>query len=331
MLRATIDRIDGDRSGNADVGAATAARFDIDDVLRTPLPIAPDERNADGDGAARRDGFDDLFVSETEDFDPLRVPLKSGEHLPFPVTPEPHRVIATVTPLDASRTSKRPWFWVWGGAGTLAAAAALALAFRPAPPPVGVEATKSAAADPDVTTTHQPSPAQANEALSPPSASLAQSGPGLGATENPAAPAPGEPAQEVVAAMSRTKAVVGAGAAMKPSKVGAADAHGPSASHEPELEPAAGPTSVPDHPAPGAVSAALSSRAGAARACVSTGGKRVVVTITFRSSGDVQQVSVADPSLTASERKCISAAFAGAKVDPFARSRYEVNYPLTLP
>ncbi|MGC4063484.1 MAG: hypothetical protein QM784_02295 [Polyangiaceae bacterium] len=335
MLRTTLERIDGERSGRVDDGAATAARFDIDDVLRTPLPVAADERRDEVAETEHRNGFEDLFANDSEDFDPLRAPLKSGEHAQLPTATQPHHGISTAATIDTARTRKRPSFLVWGGAGTLAAAAALVLALRPASPPIGSEATKVVAADKNVTTAHQqPSPAQAGPGISPTSPALAKATTESAATDATQATAPaGETTQEAVAAMARasaSKVVVGGGAMPKAMK-GSAASRAPAAAAEPALEPAAGPTSLPDHPSTGAVSAALSSRTSAARACVSTGGKRVMVAITFRSSGEVQQVAVADPSLTATERKCISSAFAGAKVDPFARARFDVNYPLSLP
>jgi hypothetical protein len=334
LLRTTLERVEGERSGKPAPETKTSTRFDIDDVLRTPLPVAADEPN---DGAFQepegRNGFDDLFANESDDFDPLRAPLKSGEHLPVAAIAAQTPAVTPESPALRAEGPRRPSLLLfWGGAGTLAAAAALVLALRPAQLPPSVSSTEIASAN-HVTATHQPTPARAGagQGLANPAEEQVQARALANAAMNAATNAASEVAPGETRVSAGKPVIAGSGSAIRATKAAAAPAHEAPASREPPLEPAAGPSSAEDHPSTGAISAALLGPGKVARACVSPGGKRVNVTVAFGSAGNVVRVGVGKASLTPAEHQCIVAAFSSATVGPFARKQYEVNYPLIIP
>lgn len=97
------------------------------------------------------------------------------------------------------------------------------------------------------------------------------------------------------------------------------------------LTPAAGPSNLVDHPSVGALNAALAGAVPVAQRCLSDAAPEASARITFKADGTVQKVLVSGASLTDSARACVRQAFAHSRVEPFARSQFEVTRNLSLP
>lgn len=89
------------------------------------------------------------------------------------------------------------------------------------------------------------------------------------------------------------------------------------------------PSGLPETPSRSDVSQALGERAADVRSCTtgSTTGGQVTVSVRFGSSGAVQSVTVNSTTLPEAMRTCIAEAVRKARVPPFRRSDFNVNFP----
>lgn len=269
-------------------------------LLRTPLPLEPEEPQP-----ANPFRFD---TAQEGDFDELRAPLKSGEHPPL------REAVRQAS--GAHPTPRRPWaYWVSGSVGVLAAAAAFVIYLSPGERVEVGQATV-------------PMLPVAQEKPSPESAvSIAR------------APAPEQAESELESASPPTKRAAGspiAQAAASPAKApksSALEQPVPLTEEVPEpiLTPAAGPSNLVDHPSVGALNAALAATVPVAQRCLSVAAPEASARITFKADGTVQKVLVSGVNLTDNARACVRQAFARARVEPFARSQFEVTRNLSLP
>lgn len=306
---------------------ALASDPDEDDILRTPLPVEPGEPEP-----IDPYGFD---AEQEAVYDELRAPLQSGEHAPLRLPTqdcgasevrEARLRVADVRPLR-----RQPLYWLAGSLGTLAAAAAVVLFVQrarqePLETALGLApdgfVAKSELAASNAVPPREPTPA----------------------AETPIDDSP----HGDVAALPQTKAEIGHVAPIKPSIVaparvaqmakGSGPAHAPSpdsnapiTEKEIDLTPAAGPASLDENPAPGAVMAALARTNSDAQRCLSPSLPKVPVRVTFRSDGGVQKVDISKSGVDPSTHRCLERALGTARVAPFARARFAVNTTVSLP
>jgi hypothetical protein len=305
------------------------AQVSMADVLRTPLPLEagePDPNRLSFDGTATDNvkGFDGIFEGESLDSDPLRAPLKSGEHAHFrpavtPVTePEPPTKPAT-------STGKRRFILVLGSATTVLAAAAAFALFLRTEPNVQERSTVAVA------------PVEANRAVPATDQPKPENLDGLknSATDDKAevrklrADAETATVQVPTHAMKTASVRVAKGVAksadfdpLTPRPAAA------SAAKEPTLMPASGPNELPDHPTMGAVMSAYSKKQAEAKRCLPSGESGAKVSLSFVSSGKVTRVTVQPTSLAPTVQACVKSALSVVQVEPFARTHYEVTLSL---
>lgn len=268
-------------------------------LLRTPLPLESGEPEA-----ATPFSFDTV---QEGTFDELRAPLKSGEQLPL------REVEAPLSTAAAPLTSRqRRVYWLSSGVGVLAAAAALALYLNQPTQSSEVVQLASAVA---YAVTQEPArssaPSVAPAATEPVEVALEQT------ATTPTKKTVGSPVAHVAAAAAK---------ASKPS----VDQQAPTPA-EPALTPAAGPSNLVDHPSVGALNAALAAAVPTAQRCLSSDVPEASARITFKADGSVQKVQVSGANLTDSVRACVAQAFARSRVEPFARSQFEVTRAVSLP
>lgn len=269
-------------------------------LLRTPLPLESGEPEP-----ATPFSFDTVREGT---FDELRAPLKSGEQLPL------RELEAPLSTAGVPATSRqRRVYWLSCGAGILAAAAAFALYLGK--PTQSSEVVHAASSEANVTP-QEPAPNSA--------ANVAQAS----ATE------PVEVALEQTAATPTRKAggspVAHAAAAAAKASKSPADEE-PLAPAEPALTPAAGPSNLIDHPSVGALNAAFAAAVPTAQRCLSATVPEVNARVTFKADGSVQRVQVSGANLTDNVRVCVAQAFARSRVEPFARSQFEVTRTVSMP
>jgi hypothetical protein len=339
QLEQTLARIQAERVGtplavkprpdfSMDPGSTDPGSMDpvsMDQVLRTPLPLEagePDPTQLAFDGATTdaAQGFDGIFDGEPLDSDPLRAPLKSGEHAHFRPTATP--VTEPFPPPNpAVSIGKRRFILVLGGATTmLAAAAAVALFLRTEP---NVPAPSTVAATPleaqrDVPATDQPKTESQNNIVA-----VAESPRVKGIAAPMAADQPtGAKAKVMTASRLAKRAANPVGAAF------GSDFSPDSPSMEPSLSPASGPNELADHPTMGAIMSAYSKHQAQARQCLPSGSHGAKVSLSFASSGKVSHVAVSPTSFDANVQSCIQRALSGMQVEPFARTHYDVTLTL---
>lgn len=293
---------------------------DTDDVLvlRTPLPLEAGEPEP-------ADAF--RFENEPDaGYDPLRAPLKSGEHAPVRLAAAPHATNfdaseSVPTRLDgaAPRANARPpsWaYWLSGGVGVLAAAAACVLALRSsdridldqvAARPVMAERVRQAA----------PSEIEPTSTELPVAALTEQEQPAEAAVAPPKAAA-----RPSLAIAKRAPAA---------AKVSAGSADSPMRDEEETLVPAAGPSNLVERPSIGALNAALADGIPTAQRCLTPESPEASVRIVFQSNGSVQSIQAAAPTLSTEASVCLQRAFARARVEPFAKAQAEVTRTISLP
>lgn len=310
QLRMTMARIQRE-STDTENAVTRRADLDVADVLRTPLPLTPDEANLEFSTPA----FNDVFDGAPSDFDPLRAPLKSGEHPQLIVQPRER-----IAQAGSSTVERRRWtipsYWVLGGATTLAAAAAVLLYLRTdAKHSVAVKQDPESPPAMVVAAPNQP-PAVAVE---PPAAVVAAN-----AEANAAYPKLG-------VAVSTYRTAAAKPAAAKPTRPGADGEDAPSLAGEPPLMPAAGPSELPDHPTMGAIAAALARGRSAAQSCLPEGVRSTQVRLTFAGSGRLKSAVPLGSDLPADARACLSSSLGTARVAPFARTEYEATVAISKP
>jgi hypothetical protein len=297
-------------------GAVAETAINDDQVLRTPLPVeAGEPEPVDPYG---------FVADQAAAYDELRAPLQSGEHPPLRLAApvDDQRVIASDTRSegDLIRVPNRV-YWTAGGLGTLAAAAAIVIFLGKRAP---VEIT-TPAADLQVNRVEQ------NHASAP--AESAVRG------EHPIVTASPQPKAAELALEAKSASPTGQNMATRtaanherpklnpaPTELGTVPA-----SNEPELVPAAGPASLIDHPSTGAVNAALARRLQEAQRCLSPRVPTTGVRLTFRSLGTVQSVEILNSAADSTTRACVQEALESAKVEPFARTQYDVTTTISLP
>jgi hypothetical protein len=305
------------------------AQVSMDDVLRTPLPLEagePDPNRLSFDGAATDTvkGFDGIFEGESLDSDPLRAPLKSGEHAHFrpAVTP----VTETETPTKpATSTGKRRFILVLGSATTMLAAAAAVALFLRTEPNVKELSTVAAApveANHAVPATDQPKPENL-DGLKNAAANVNSEVPKLRADSETATAQ--VPPHAMKTASARVAKGIAKSAEFDPLAPRPAAASAPK---EPALMPASGPNELPDHPTMGAVMSAYSKRQAEAKRCLPSGESGAKVSLSFVSSGKVTRVTVLPTSLAPTVQACVFSALSAVQVEPFARTHYEVTLSL---
>jgi hypothetical protein len=301
-LESSLLRISTAAAGTPDATANAIG----ESVLDTPLPPEPGEPVA-SDPYGLSDGHE-------INYDELHVPMQSGEHFPLSAGYGEHPGIANVSVLEP----QREWRWVnWAavGAGALAAAAALALYVqRQHSSPVDLQLALEAGS---------PSAAMADSALASRDGAHPHANPE--AILNRAPAAADLPTAEAVAAATAVHPVGGA-SRVKSGHAPAVDEQSAAKGNtEPELVPAAGPSTLIDHPSSGAISAALAKRLPEAQRCVAPGEANLPVRVVFASSGNVEHVEVLAPAARADTRSCVERALKLLNVEPFARSQYAVN------
>lgn len=339
-LERTLARIQAERTASYTQARTDCLRPDLemDDVLRTPLPLEPGEPDpnqfrVDARRTPPLESFEGIFAGETLDSDPLRAPLKSGEHAHFrpAVAPSP-----SVDALDNSTPHKsRPRLaLVLGGVTTfLAAAAAVALFIRierkeTPQAEVAVASVAPVAANVDVTAPSKPISNASSDAQAVPGPVEAENGKAVSVAASKAVAPP-----SVVAVASR---------AVKPTagqerewltprasiRAGAEEGTGAAPRDEPALLPAAGPNEVPDRPTMGAILSAYSKKQAEAKRCLPPNTTGTHVTLTFSSAGKVTHVAVQPSDLDATSQACIKAALRSVQVAPFARKQFDVTLAL---
>jgi hypothetical protein len=82
---------------------------------------------------------------------------------------------------------------------------------------------------------------------------------------------------------------------------------------------------LPEHPSPGAVQAAIGAVLGNAKACVSEADDATRATVTFKSSGDVGNVTVTGWAASNGKSGCVVSALKGAKVGAFTDASYSFS------
>ncbi len=289
---------------------------DVEDVLRTPLPVEAGEPEPSDPYA-----FD---AEQGATYDLLRAPLKSGEHAPLRLTA--HGVGNTydtnaLPAGDARPTAiRRRLFFISAAVGTLAAAAAVITLRQPAPDPLigPISQTQGQATRVEPARPGESSPPTPNVTV----AALPQ------AEALPLEAKPGAATDQAVVLQSVANQQRNRGAATPPAA--AADKATP-APKEPELVPAAGPSNLMDHPSTGAVSAALSHRLPEAQRCLPPNVRTTGVRLVFQSNGAVQNVEILNPALDANARACLSQSLGAVRVEPFARGQFDVNATISKP
>lgn len=301
-------------------GTADTADADAEGalVLRTPLPLEAGEPEPA-----------DAFSFEHEPdagYDPLRAPLKSGEHAPVRLAAAPGATgfgasesAPTYFDEAALRANTRPpsWaYWLSGGVGVLAAAAACVLALRDRAP-IDVGQFAQSAAVPANVVQAAPSEETKPTSMELPESELA------------------EQVKTAEAAVATPKAVSRPSrASAKPApaiaKVASGRAEAPIREEEP-LVPAAGPSNLVERPSVGALNAALADAIPTAQRCLTPESPEASVRIVFQSIGSVQSVQAAAPRLTTEASACLQRAFARARVEPFAKAQAEVTRTISLP
>ncbi|HEY5961044.1 MAG TPA: hypothetical protein VIV60_31020 [Polyangiaceae bacterium] len=306
-LESTLERILPDSSA--------LPSFDDEalNVLETPLPPEMGEPVAT-DPYGLSDGRE-------ANFDELHTPMQSGEQSPLGIGG--YGFQPGVDPKVTSLESRRQLRWLnWTAvvAGSLAAAAALALF---------VQRQRSSDLEPQLAVAPGPNPSASREGSEPIRerlvANAASTDNAVAAANLPKAEGPMDDhaGTEVAVAATRTTAGAARGksmsaAAVQPEVVAQHDA-------EPQLVPAAGPSTLMDHPSTGAVSAALARRLPEAQRCLTGGEAGQSVRVVFRSAGSVERVDVLNPETKPDTRNCIDRALKQLRVDPFARSLYDVT------
>jgi hypothetical protein len=329
QLERTLARVRSDAS-SAEAAKPYRADLELDNVLRTPLPLEACEPapNQSADAESNRtdpDGFDGIFSGEALDTDPLRAPLKSGEHAHLrPV--ESRQPLSPDLPTPHRQRQRFSLTLVLGGATTLvAAAAALGLFIRSERQ--STEALRLAALE------------TASNAVVAPNQPTAENGNygqdviAVGPQGQPL-PAP-EPANAAVVTAPIQPLAANHAAAAKAAAPRDATAHGHVVSAltqaEPELLPAAGPSELPDHPSMGAILAAFARRQGDAKRCLPPNTSGTHVALTFANTGKVAQIAVVNSALDATTQNCIRAALGTIQVEPFAKKQYDATLPLSSP
>lgn len=275
---------------------------DIEDVLATPLPVEPGEPEPSDPYAFEAD--------KGATYDLLRAPLKSGEHAPLRLAAPPVGAVGAAESRPA--TSRGRLLLLATSVGALAAAAALVIALR--------TPTRDAPTSPLAKEIAEQPAAPAMLAAAEPAASVAVAA--TPQTEALPTEAKAAPATHSGTNLQRNHA------AAAPAVAAAKAAPAPD---EPELVPAAGPSSLVDHPSTGAISAALSRRLPEAQRCLPPSVPSTGARLTFRSNGTVQKVELQHPSLDGSARSCLIQALSGVRVEPFARSQFDVNATISQP
>lgn len=307
------------RTGATDDTDPADAAGDAEDamVLRTPLPLEAGEPDP-------ADPFS--FEPEVSAYcDPLRAPLKSGEHAPvrLDAVPDPATFVASEsasahTDDFAPRADTRApvWaYWLSGGIGVLAAAAAVVVAMR-SPPPINVGQNSEGRA---VATPVVAQVANEPTSLEPPAAEVAEQA-------KPAEAAVAMPQAVSRPSLGRAKA---SPAVAKPAS---GNPETQLDKHEKEtLVPAAGPSNLTERPSVGALNAALADAIPIAQRCLTPDSPEASVRIVFQSNGSVQNVQAAAPRLSSEASACLRQAFARAHVDPFAKAQAEVTRTISLP
>lgn len=310
------------------------------ELLRTPLPVEAGEPDAE----------------QSAPQDPLRAPLKSGEHAPVrleprleePVIDAPSLLDADVegassdgasladsgvdganargtrdTPLPNTPRARHWAYWLSTGVGVLAAAAALVIATRGGETvDLGQDLAPAREARKPAFSPMASVAATAKPEEIPPSTSIAE----LESVQaRPTEPVVAKPALRAVsAAAARSPAT--------PSKLGGENAAAePVTPDEHPLVPAAGPSNLAERPSLGALSAALASSIPLAQRCLTPELPSVGVRIVFQSSGSVQSVQASATHIAAEVRNCLERAFSRAHVEPFAQPRVEVTRMISLP
>jgi hypothetical protein len=281
------------------------------DVLCAPLPPESGEPEP-----GERSGFDTDFALPSSDGmvrDDLGAPQNSGEN----------ESARDCHPRFSTR--RRAWLAA-SSLGTLAAAAAAMLALR------------RPAHDELVTQSVTESKGSETQALATPN--LAPNAPATQSDEatprqqteasplEPAAAPPRAPHGVALRVHGKPSPLASA-----PDESGATAAKEKSAaaSDEPVLTPAAGPTTLGDHPSNGEVMAALSRRIVPARQCLGPTTPSTGVRVTFESKGTVQKIDILNPAVVGEARSCLTLALMAMRVTPFARSQYEVTATVSLP
>lgn len=333
-LERTMQRV---QDARLDANSARELETELDDVLRTPLPVEAGEPEP-----LDPYGFE---AAEGALYDELRAPLQSGEHaplrLPANATDHSAAAIAAVRSAPMPLGQRSTLHWLVGAIGTLAAAAAAVLYVQraqeaPLATSLGLEPNAPAQTSPivkaqsaempgaempgaeiahrDVTATQPTKSAEKSEDKSPDESET------LAVAVHRSAPAAAQHGAPPVAALPQ----------MKASAASKSNAPAPAES-EPALTPAAGPSHLDDHPTSGAVMSALARVAPEAQRCLSPSLPQAPIHVVFRASGQVQRVDVTGANIDARTRNCLTSAYAKAQVQPFARAQYEVNTTISLP
>ncbi len=106
---------------------------------------------------------------------------------------------------------------------------------------------------------------------------------------------------------------------------------GKSKGGEGEPEFAGGDTrskTLPEHPSPGAVQAAIGTVLGGAKACVAEADEATVARVTFKSSGEVSGVTVTGWASANGKSGCVVSALKGARVGAFTDASY--SFPVSI-
>ncbi len=254
-------------------------------------------------------------------------PSAADEAAPQPSTP-----LRSVPPAAPTGTPSRGPLYLSAFAALAAAAAVVIVMTRKTPePPIALQSTTTTAAAanapaaPQADKQGEPSPAA-------PAEQVAQLPPAQ-AEAAKAANAPSPAAGGALAAKPAASAPSAVPSGVAPEAITLEDeepapapaAPAPAAPSAEPMRPAELPTGgLPDYPSSGAVSAAIGSVMGQARACVAGQDDPSSVQITFASDGHVKSVSVGGAAAGTPAASCIENAFKKAKVQPFAKPSLSV-------